>query len=86
MWKNALHVWGSAIKFGTIDQDDLLRGFSNIVIEWYVISVLESNNEEPWLIWDALDTLYSNLILIMLWSDIPTEEQPTILLILQYML
>ena len=54
--KNALYVWGSAIKFGTIDQDNLLRVFSDIVNEWYVISVLESNNEELLLRGHALDT------------------------------
>ena len=65
--KNALCVWDSAIKFGTIDQDDLLRVFSDIVNEWYVISVLESNNEELLSRGHALDTLFdSNLVLIML--------------------
>ena len=60
-------MWGSAIKFGTIDQDNLLRVFSDIVNEWYVISVLESNNEELLLKGHALDTLFdSNLVLIML--------------------
>ena len=49
-------MWGSAIIFGTIDEDDLLRVISDIVIEWYVISVLESNNEELLLRGHALDT------------------------------
>ena len=37
---------GSAAKYGKIDQDDMPRLFSDLVVERYGVSILEPNNEE----------------------------------------
>ena len=45
------------LEYNEIDQDDMLRVFSDLAVKWYGISILELNNEELVLIGDALDTL-----------------------------
>ena len=55
--KTLIKSYKQYLEYNEIDQDDMLRVFSDLAVKWYGISILELNNEELVLIGDALDTL-----------------------------